>query len=1009
MPIRPAFIGYVSNCQTATDITSNGGSVINNPDGTLSVFIVGADGRLVPRTLNKVCCEALAIPNAYFDINTQKCRWTTNTGKCTLDSVFKLVLNPKGNDGSIFYVDGDEDCQLTIDFDYLFKFDCEKLTKLITTTTTPRPFVPTTTTVVLGPVIGTTPTLGATPILNPTPVIGAPIIGTTPTISTTPLGTLGGAPVVEPIAEPIAPSKPRVSETFVSDENLQQQTAICEQLLSELNNLQLQLETTPYSIECASAPNTPYYRTPTVTDSFNNTAFGVSTNTSTDNTRTTVYGCADGTIASTPEGCKGQRYIKRVVRNTLSFPEPTNDINNKIYCLTETAGLTKWASILGTINYQEFLNGNPSSYTCTDVQTLVDANNIILNNNLQSNTKQEVYINECDIPFGSRNELLNRIDELTQNYNACIGITLRETNVSGSGGLVDAGGLDGGFGGGTGGGGLPGGGTPTFGDVGVIGGVVVAGNGSGTNTGNIGNIGVSTTPDIGTVVVVNPTRPPVILPSISGMCTSPTQALENLDVSFTIDVVETTPTGDTVTTVYEEALFSRIGSGNLYNYLISNSGSTGLYICGDPISSDPANLTSCTPLNFLGNTNNNVYNCDQLRTLLQTELFAESGLPNTTTGYNTFNTNLGNNPFISQWLHFSRVITDTSVLAAIKNKKIKITLKINDACVDFCVLLDSIELNKVCSLVEKNELLISQSPGFTLDRIRDNKKSWINNTSIVHRDFDITRSDNTKPIRFTDYYPNDERLVINSKEIDLDISLASAIETDVWCYMSDNPCLLTGTSIPCGCTVPEPKCCGDEQLDYSELLTQPLSAITVVEDFQYYLTSELIDVKDRKTLSAYPTLRGLYDRYVNSTAYCETISSAFGYETMEQFSRLVGDYWVDIVEQVVPATTIWGSTKIYSNTIFDNQKFKYKSYTLLLGGNLYSGYTVPSPTTATTVGVSAVTTTIGSLNASNTHNYNVVSIAQMNSGSEFLGTVSVVGNTLTLSNTNINYQTISTP
>jgi hypothetical protein len=41
---------------------------------------------------------------------------------------------------------------------------------------------------------------------------------------------------------------------------------------------------------------------------------------------------------------------------------------------------------------------------------------------------------------------------------------------------------------------------------------------------------------------------------------------------------------------------------------------------------------------------------------------------------------------------------------------------------------------------------------------------------------------------------------------------------------------------------------------------------------------------------------------------------------MDQFAGLIGDYWVDIVEQVIPATTLWGSTKIYSNSVFDTQK-----------------------------------------------------------------------------------------
>ena len=81
-------------------------------------------------------------------------------------------------------------------------------------------------------------------------------------------------------------------------------------------------------------------------------------------------------------------------------------------------------------------------------------------------------------------------------------------------------------------------------------------------------------------------------------------------------------------------------------------------------------------------------------------------------------------------------------------------------------------------------------------------------------------------------------------------------------------------------------------------MTQPLSAVTTVEEFDYYLSSELIDVKSRKTLSGYPTLRALYDRYTNSTDYCTTTSSAFDYTQIDKFASLIDSYWVDIVEQV---------------------------------------------------------------------------------------------------------------
>jgi len=123
-------------------------------------------------------------------------------------------------------------------------------------------------------------------------------------------------------------------------------------------------------------------------------------------------------------------------------------------------------------------------------------------------------------------------------------------------------------------------------------------------------------------------------------------------------------------------------------------------------------------------------------------------------------------------------------------------------------------------------------------------------------------------------------------------------------------------------------CCGDNKVDFSSLITTDLSKITTLEGFHNVMLSELIDVKNRKTINSYPTLKAVYERYLNSEKYCNNNSSKFTYQSMYMLSESVGDYWVDIVEQVIPATTIWGSVKIYTNTVFDQQKFKYKTSSL---------------------------------------------------------------------------------
>ena len=177
-----------------------------------------------------------------------------------------------------------------------------------------------------------------------------------------------------------------------------------------------------------------------------------------------------------------------------------------------------------------------------------------------------------------------------------------------------------------------------------------------------------------------------------------------------------------------------------------------------------------------------------------------------------------------------------------------------------------------------------------------------------------------------------------------------------------------------------------------------ISEIKTLESFDDLMTSELIDVKNRKTLSSYPSLRAVYDRYMDATEYGLTNSNEFDYYKMDQFTSLVKTYWDDLIEQVVPSTTIWGNVKVYTNTLFDQQKFKYRSYTTLFGLNSFYNMNIPSPINGSDgqckdieIMVQNVQTTSGVTSyTSNKQTFNSVCISQMNWGSEFIGNVQII-------------------
>lgn len=833
-------------CQDTNTIIANGGLVLENLDGTVSVYTLNSDNILYPSVLTQQCCLALN-PSYTFDINTQNCLWKTQT-ECSLEDVFKITLNPQGNDGSIFYVDDDETCNLKIEFDYLIKIKCETLSN----------------------------------ILND--------------------GVNG--------LEDINPNL--YNEIVALQLSIEEQTVECESLTNQINALTEQISNTAYSIICnqTQSPVDVAVGKEQLVKSFSKTGFGDLTS---------------------PVGSE----LKTTKTQSL----------NVHFCLTEPDGLVAWSQILGSNNYASFINGNSNSYTCEDVQAIMALNET----NLTSTPQGPLLIYDCDTPFGTKTNLILQQNRLITQLTDCqnlLAVLLSRLNAL-----------------------------------------------------------QAQESDI-----------------LSSSCTNPIDMFETLDMSVTLDVVDS---NNMLQSVYEDTqFFQPIGNGQLYQYLTTNVNS-GFYVCGDP---------DCQPLylNLTGTPQVNASACNGILQNIIDTLFVQSNLQGVENGLTTFNTSLSNTSFASQWLNYSTTITDSDILNLIYNQQIKFSIKVNHTCGDVCILIDNIKLTKECTSITERKLFVTKSPGFTLEKIIDNKKSWLNNNTFVSREFDVKNLSKTDVIRQTKYDVNDDRLVINTKEIDLDVSLASAIETDVWCFLIDNPCLFTGETNCIICsddykqfqdgeyinfmdafpyefmddtlTGAYNKCCGDNLIQFDELMTKPLSAITVLEDFQYYLNSELIDAKNRQTISSYATLKALYDRYLNSYDYCGVYSAGFTYYTMEQFADLLGNYWVDIIEQVVPSTTIWGSVRVYSNSLFDQQKFKYKAYTSLLCRNPFFNDTVLSPINGISgvteaVEVSTVTlsfpTTTGETGIiiSNPNVCNQLHIAQMNSGSEFIGTVSIIAST----------------
>lgn len=927
------------------NFATQGTSIIKNTDGTISVY-TQINNVPQPFILSEPCCKVLdtfdptnpSVPTTpqgyYFDLQEQKCRWRGKSNPCD-DSIqnIKVVLNPKGNDGSIFDIDGDENCSLRVKFNYLIKFNCDDLANVI--------------------------------------------VNNNRTSSTT-----------------------QNEELIALKNKLAEETSNSEQISSNLSYLAVEYSKTNYSIVCDLFP---------YDDNSKQLSPDITPNTSAD----TV------TLNSEQKSAFSKTGFGNLA--PMSFALPTRVAT---FCIIND-GLEYWRKIIGENNYVRFIEGDPNSYTCKNVIEMYN-----LNNGLSKQGNSEIIV-ECDVPFGAKTELEKTINEniiLKQKSDAIV----NELN----------------------------------GQISAI--------------------------DIGIV---------------DTSCTNILDYFENLTLTASIDVVND---DNTLTPVQPLQLFG-LQTTSLYNWLTQHPSDSGFYVCDASEA-----LNSCTPLIYPEFTNGELPEtvddnvCETVKNAIYDELFAQSGY-DTTSDYDSFNAALSPTVLASNWITFDQLLTGDDLISQIANKKIKLSININNSCGVFCLLIDQITLQRECEDSFVSTILLNESPGFNLTKIIDNKKSWLNNTEYDYRDFNITNVFDTNPIRQTEYDVNDDRLIINSKEIDLNMNIASAVEYDVWCYMSENPCLLTGstciqvrwinesintesnffpmrhmgvyngkkwfstklvtifnsnltiyfdgsdwvaaqtsnfvtppvisgniTSISSnpsiGLNPPEDgwipyvnspfgsgtlylennaidytneNCCnvntityGDNNIDFSSYLTDNITEVKTIENFEY-LMGDFIDVKSRKILSGYPTLRAIYDRYLNSDKYCATSSLGFDYYKMDEFSNLITTYWDDLIEQVIPSTTLWGSIKVYTNTMFDQQKLKYKPYSSIFCNDPLNVLGVPSPINGSSGQCATVEVTTRNIptgnvpttalnTGSNITTFSRVCLSQFNYGSEFIGNVNVI-------------------
>jgi len=201
--------------------------------------------------------------------------------------------------------------------------------------------------------------------------------------------------------------------------------------------------------------------------------------------------------------------------------------------------------------------------------------------------------------------------------------------------------------------------------------------------------------------------------------------------------------------------------------------------------------------------------------------------------------------------------------------------------------------------------------GFGLTKTIDNNKSWDDTETGLRRNRDV----------YNAYYEvADERLVLNAKNVELSLNMGQGILYDIW-RMSrryDYPFPSTGL------TAPYPSPYGK---DWTVINPRPKEKTFF--EFAQTFYNNMINVRNRQTINdgahnGYPTLQSIYWKYLQSEETVNIPSNKYTYQKMIDFTLGLGDYWTKLVEQMIPASTIWvGGQKMEDVTLL-RQKYVYR-------------------------------------------------------------------------------------
>ena len=202
--------------------------------------------------------------------------------------------------------------------------------------------------------------------------------------------------------------------------------------------------------------------------------------------------------------------------------------------------------------------------------------------------------------------------------------------------------------------------------------------------------------------------------------------------------------------------------------------------------------------------------------------------------------------------------------------------------------------------------------GFKLEKVVDNNKSWLSTDDKIRVS---TQGDYNAY-----YFVDNEKLVLNVKNVDIFLNPAQGLLYDVWVQSRQYDYPIPESGLTVGYPVPG-------GVDSTYINPEPKKKTFF--EFSQTFWENMVNTRNRQYITdgktgGYPTLQSIFWKYIESEQTVGLPNNKYTYQKLIDYVNGIGPYWTKLVEQMVPATTIWNGGVRLENSILNKQKFVYR-------------------------------------------------------------------------------------